>query len=348
MAAVGVIQQIQRPPQPVEIDIQPNAQGQRVSEASRGIFDRMKETAVRIWTATVIGFSAAGDKISFVFFRALEWIHPSLGPKLEVVFLRVTNIWQSIKDAWKAEEIRKQIEDLSVQNHELQARMRDYDQVLMQNGQLTWERNHFQQESHAFLQAKNFAEEALRLAQRQEGNIIAREGALGEQRDIVLLKNERLEQENQVLTRQRDEARQALVPFLEGNQQLQAQLAAAQRQVLDLQQMLPSHQEMNAQFALVADAIGKVPRFGRTGLDGGLETLLPLLNGQIAQAKEKLHLAKATVQPNSPAAIALQSFERIMGVVEAYLGQVTAAMQLHGHYQDPVDRLLFLQPIQAE
>jgi preprotein translocase subunit SecD len=265
-----------------------------------------------------------------------------------VVFLRVTNIWQSIKDAWKAEEIRKQIENLSVQNHELQARTRDYDQVVMQNGQLTQERNHFQQESHALLQAKNFAEEALRLAQHQEGNIIAREGAIGEQRNIVVLKNLRLEEENQNLIRQRDAARQALVPLLEGNQQLQAQLAAAQQQVLDLQQVLPSHQEMNAQFAVVADAIGKVPRFGRTGLDGGLDTLLPLLTGQIAQAKGKLNLAKETVQPNSPAAIALQSFERIMAVVEGYLGQVTAAMQLPRNYQDPVDRLLWLQQIQAE
>ena len=339
MSAVVALQKIHLPPQAVAIDIQPNPQDQRVVEASKGIFETVKATSVRIWEATVIGISAAGDKISFVFFRVLEWIHPSLGPKIEVVFLRITNIWQAIKDAWKAEEIRRQIEDLSVQNLELRQRTRDYDQVLL-------ERNKFQQGNHALLAAKNFAEEALRLAQQQEANIVGRERAVVEYRDIVVLKNQRLEEENLDLIRQRDEARQELLPFLAGNQQLRDELEAAQQQVLDLQQQLPAHQQMQEQFAIVAQAIGKVQRFGRTEIDDGLETLLPLLSGQILQAKEKLNQVRATVAPNSPTAIALQSFERIMGTVETYLGQVTEAMQLHGNYQQPVNRLLYnLQPV---
>lgn len=334
MAAVVALQQIHLPPPAVAIDIQPNPQDQRVVEASKGIFETVKATSVRVWEATVIGISAAGDKISFVFFRVLEWIHPSLGPKIEVVFLRITNIWQAIKDAWKAEETRKQIEDLSVDNLELRQRTRDYDQILL-------ERNQFQQSNHALLAAKNFAEEALRLAQQQEQNIVGREQAVIEYRDIVVLKNQRLEQENLELTRQRDEARQALTPFLEGNQQLRDELAAVQQQVLDLQQQIPAHQEMQQQFAIVAQAIGKVQRIGRTEIDDGLDALLPLLSAQILQAKDKLNQVRATVVPYSPTAIALQSFERIMGTVETYLGQVTAAMQLHGNYHQPVNRLIF-------
>lgn len=358
MAAVGALQQIHVPPQAVAIDV--HLQDQRVAEVSKGIFARAKETAVRIWQATIIGFQVAGDKISFVFFRVLEWIHPSLGPKIENVFLRVTNIWQAIKDAWRQEEVRKQIADLQVQNHELQVRTRDYEQIVFQKGQLTEERDRFQQENQALLHAKNFAEDALRIARQQEQNIIGREQAVVQYRDVVVLKNQQLDQANQQLIRERDEAKQALAVFLAGNQNLLQQLAAAKQQILDLQQLIPDQREMGQQFAVVANALGKVQRYGKTELDDGLEGLLPLLRAQIALAYAKLdeltkhrpnplkpqEMLPPLVEPLSPTGIALGSFRRIMGMVEGYITQVTTVMQLHGNFQQPVNRLLLnLQPI---
>jgi hypothetical protein len=359
MAAVGALQHTQLPPQAVAIDVQPNPQDQRVVEAaSHGFFAGAKETLSRVWSATVIGFQVAGDKISFVFFRILEWIHPSLGPRVEVAFLRITNIWQAIKDAWKAEETRKQMEDLSVQNLELTNRVRDYEQIVIQNGQLTDDRNRLQQDNLNLLQAKNFAEEALRQARQQEQNILGREEAVVQYRDIVVLKNQRLEEEKAQLIRERDEAQQALAPFLAGNQQLREQLAEAQQQIADLQLQIPQQREMQQQFAVVADAIGKVQRIGPGAVDHALDGLLSLLNEHLPKAHEKLDyvllprrnadneiIGPPLVEPTSTAGIALQSFRRIVTSLQDYTGQVALAMQVHGNYQAPVNRLLNLVPL---
>lgn len=360
MAAVGAIQQIQIPLQAVAVDVRP--QDQRVVEASKGIFERAKETAVRIWHATVTAIQVAGDKISFVVFRVLEWVHPALGPKIENVWLRVSNIWEAIKQGWKEEETRKQIENLQVQNHELQVKTRDYDEIVFQNRQLTGERDRLQQDHQALFLAKNFAEEALRIAREQAHNIIGREQEVVQYRDIVVLKNQQLEQANQQLeqanqelVREKNEATQALARFLAENRNLLQQLAAAQQELLDVQQLLPNQREMNEKFALVADAVQRVPQLGQTELNDLLEELLPLLRGQMAQANARLdtltqprqnplnpdEMLPPLVEPFSPTAIVLGSFRRIMQTIDEHIARIPNAMRLHGQFQHPVHQLLW-------
>lgn len=342
MAAVGALQNV--PLQPVAIEVQPNPQDQRVEEATRSIFDRAKETVSRAWSATVIGFHTAFDKVSFVFFRVLEWVHPSLGPKIENVFLRVGNIWQSIKEAWRQEEIRKEMDHLKVQNHELQVKTRDYDRFVEQNGQLTVERDKLARENRELLQAKSFAEEFIRGAAQQEQNLLRREGVVVQYRDVVVLKNQQLQQENAQLIQERDQARQAMALHQAANQDLQARLLQAQQQAADLQLQMPNYQALRDQLELIGKAAQQVHRFGQKNeLDDGIEGLLPLMRQQIELAKEKLTQAKQGIPAHSPAAIALQSFERIMNEVVGYLDRVPQALQLHANWQQPVDRLFLLQ-----
>jgi len=349
MAVIGALQHKPIPAQAVAIELQPNQQDQRVADATKGVFQRVKETATRVWNATVIGFQVAGDKISFVAFRVLEWIHPTLGPRIENAWLRVTNIWQAVRDAWKQEEVRKEMDHLRLQNHELQVKTRDYDQIVERNGVLIQERDRMQIDSQGLIQAKNFAEESLRLAYQQEHNIVGREEAVVQYRNVVVLKNKELEAANHQLKRERDEAKQALDKFLAGNQDLQQQLIQAQQQIADLSVLLPQNLEMRAQLALVVQSIHEVPRFGqKTELDLRLEGLLPKLQGQLDLAFQRLEAAKQALPIGGQAAAAVSSLQRVLTGINGFINEVPQAFARHANWEEPVNRILLFQQRQVK
>ena len=100
-----------------------NAERARSTEGTKGVCRRIQEAACWVWEASKIGFQTTWDKASFVFFRVFEWVHPMLGPRLENVFLRVSNIWTSIRTAWKEKAVQEEIDALRLENQGLRLRV---------------------------------------------------------------------------------------------------------------------------------------------------------------------------------------------------------------------------------
>ena len=88
---------------------QTGPQDQKVQEVAKTLWQRTKDAAAWTWNAIVVGVKAAGEKISFVAFRILNWIHPSIGPQIEIFYLRVMGIIDSVRNGWKQEEMKQQV-----------------------------------------------------------------------------------------------------------------------------------------------------------------------------------------------------------------------------------------------
>lgn len=330
--------------QPQELGIPANPQDQLVNDASQGVFGRAQEFAGRAWGFVTIGFNAAFDKVTFLFFRVFNFIFPSLGPTVENAFLRVCNIWQSIKDAWHQEEIRKEMDQLRIQNHEMQVKTRDYDYLVEKNGQLTEERNRLEMNHRELVHAKDLAEKLIRIAVEQEANLVGREQHADRYRNIVVLKNQELEQTVVRIKQERDLAQRNYSQTLRNNQDLQLKLAQAQQAVHDLQVQMPNHQALLNRLDQLAKSAQSIPQTGRrTELDDGLANLLPLLLEQIDEAQNHLDQAKdALPQGSNAAKVALQSFERILGEIKDYLERIPQTLKLHANWNQSVHNLMFL------
>jgi myosin heavy subunit len=319
-----------RPVAEVAADVRPNSQEQRVD----GIFQSMKEMLGNLWRTISLGVQTAGDKISFVTFRALEWINPTLALRAENAFLRIKGIWQGIQDAWTQEEVQNSIEELKVNQYELHLKVQDYDQLVQ-------ERDRLKQQNQQLIQDKN-------LTQAQNQAVHEREQAVVGIRDILTQRNEQLTQQNAQLLREKTEAQQALAQLQAQQQELALKLADAEQQAADLQLATPNQQAIKDQLAVIAKTCQQMPKIGHTTqLDQGLEALLPLLSKQIEDAKTSLAQAKESLTEDQPAFISLLSFERLLGVLTNSLNGIPQILALHRNWQQPVNELLYQPVVEA-
>ncbi|MES2273094.1 MAG: hypothetical protein V4487_02755 [Chlamydiota bacterium] len=164
----------------------------RVTKAAGSIFAQAKETIARVWDVTVRTFQAAGDSISFIFFRILEVVRPVLGPKVEVIWVRITNVWQRMKANWQQQEMIRENEALKNQNQDLQGRFqhlaRNQANLAAQNAQILQANAHLAQHQA----------EALYFKHENQILIQSQELLLREKRGIEQLHNEVIE-ENELL-----------------------------------------------------------------------------------------------------------------------------------------------------
>jgi hypothetical protein len=87
----------------------------RFAGSVRSAFTYLQEFFSRVWGAILIGVTDAGSAINFTFFRIVTWWSPEMGPRLEVVYLRVANFFKGVQDAWnegKAQKEKQQLEDI--------------------------------------------------------------------------------------------------------------------------------------------------------------------------------------------------------------------------------------------
>lgn len=334
--------------------VQSNPQDLRVTQVSKPIFQRVKETLSSAWSATVIGVKAAGDKISFVFFRVLEWIHPSLGPKVENVFLRIGNVFRSIKGAWRQEEIRKEMEHLRVENHDFRAQVQRLSGTAEQNERLKLDLSQLQGENGLIRQTYSFLEQEkagqdqrYQAILRQQDHIRDRESAVVRQRDMIVGQNAQLQKEKEELTVQRTKAVQALTLALAMSGSTWQQLDAAQQEVADLRRQMESNRAMTELLDPIVRACDQVRQVGqKTEIDDNLEKLIPFLLQQIRDTRTRLSTAKETLllaHPHSSAQVPLQSLERILAAVVESLEKIPQALKLHAHWQESVGQLLGTQ-----
>jgi len=316
----------------VEIPLSSNLQDARVNETVKPVFQRLKEFLSRVWSSVCIGFDAAFQKGAFVLLQVLNYVHPSLGPKIENVFLRVCEVVRAVKDAWRQEETRKHIQALETQNRDLQVRVQllngfkdQHDQLMLENGQLRTQYNQLE-EAHRHLQQSAQADHLLGSSTAQ------REQAVATQRDLLTARNARLEQERQTLSQERDRAIQSLREKEQELAQLQQKMARMDIQIKQAEQIQKTLAELSRANA--------APSGQKTGLDHAFETLIPPLIAQMEEALNRLQIAKQNLPPEHSAVIPLQTFERILPQLIGDLNKVLCTLPLHSSWKNPINRLL--------
>lgn len=331
MAAIGRVQA--QPAQNIAFAV---PQDTRVNEAAQGTFQRTKQTLIRAWHATVTGIKIAGGKISFVFFRALEWVNPQWSLRAEVIFLRISSVFQGIKDAWRQQEIQKEIDGLKKQNIDLQQKVHQLDRVTEKNTYLEQTKRVDDQRIHALVQQQE------QMVQREEAVVRDRDLVLQE-KDLYVVKTKQLQKENEELVQQRNAALAALTVALAGKNQLQQQFNQLQEELTAAQQELALKQntrELNDHVAHIATLCKMLPRGPLTSLDRDLEQMLPLLRQQMDTARESLTRAKQNLPEESSAHAPLQSLDRILNQLIHCLERVPQTFQLHSNWKQPINVLL--------
>lgn len=97
----------------------------RPAYAQEGTLSHLQERCSSAWRTAKSTMTDTMNMIGFFAFRVLQMISPSLGPTIEVVYLRICNVWTAIKAAWREEEIAKRLQQLEAENARLKGEIAD-------------------------------------------------------------------------------------------------------------------------------------------------------------------------------------------------------------------------------
>lgn len=315
----------------------------RVQEATQTIFERAKEIAQRIWTAVVTGVIKAGGAVSFVFFRTLDWVSPSMGLKAEVVYLRVGNLFQSIRDAWNEEERRNELETLRVQNREIREQLVGHTELVLEVNRLRDEKGLLTQQKETLEQNSRLLEErVVILTQTQEQTMGMHRASLNDrasilqERDLLLRQNESLKTENRLLQTENQSQQQTLVELTAQMADLTLQL----EQAILRKRAAEGGQAIETQLAKICHSLEDFNFGQKSSLDDDLEQILPPLFNQFQIAQEALHRTKSQFDPQSAPHRSLMSLERVLGEITQSCARIPATLKLHTQWNQPVTYLL--------
>lgn len=83
----------------------------------------IQDHAVWIFHATWQNGKTLGGTISFIFFRVVSFFTPMVGLQLEVVWVRIANIWEKVKGQWREHCLHGTVDHLSNENYTLRGRL---------------------------------------------------------------------------------------------------------------------------------------------------------------------------------------------------------------------------------
>ncbi len=309
-------------------------QPDRVPQASKPVFDRAKEFCSRAWSATVTGVKKGSDAISLLFFRILNWVHPSLGAKAEIIFLRVSNIWASIKEAWRQQEIRKKINDLTTENRALHATVQQLSTVSEENNKLRLENSRLA----PFEQLAATHEKLAQSLTRNQTNITDREAAVVRQRDLIIQQNEALKKELDALTTQRNTSASAMALTLVRDTALQTECARLQQELTVLRSQMQNSRELDQRLGSIAAGCAQLPQRSpqqQTALDHEIRELIPVLRQRIAGAREQFRHCQSHFPGDASAQIPFRTLDDVLEQLDEYLERVQQALHLHSLFPRP-------------
>lgn len=311
-------------------------ENQRISRAaSKSFFHQTKRSVTRSWNAVVISVQTAADKVSFVAFLVIDLVYPYIGPRIQIIYLRLTGIYHSIKNALDQEKIRKELEVLKISHYEMSHHVQDHDQLQQRYRELFNAHEQLKQEQQELAETNQFHEKILSTAYSQETEAAQR-------RKELLEENQKIKQEKTQLIESLAHSQQELLQSLKANQELQQQLLQTQQKSTDLETQITLNATLSKTLSRIATACQQAPT-QQTELDQGLEELLPLLLTQIEAAQQKLTLAKQNLPPHSSAKVPIQSFERILSTIVEYLNRIPQSLRLHNDWNQIIERLLKAQ-----
>lgn len=303
-----------------------------VTEATKGIFARTKETIVRYWNAFVSGFYATSSTIAIVCFNTINFFSPTLGHYVETTALRLQNIWQSMQEAWRREEVEQEMDQLRFDKANLLTQVRDLRHHARDNQRLTARCTQLEGEKEHLLNQVQGAEERHQLMGEREQAAVRYSHLLEGQ-------NQALTEENEQLKESLEEVEQSVQPLRDENESLKDRLEQALREVADMRVQMQPIQDLYSQISGVVEQCKTQVRVGhRTQLDGELDGIVPLLLTQIDQAKEML-TNSMTHMPESGKR-ATQSAIRILDEIHRSMTNIPQIFRVHTACRDEVGRLL--------
>lgn len=331
MASVSFVQQ----PPVLGALVSQAAKPNRATEQVKSLVERVKEFLARVWRAVITGIQTGAGAVSFVFFRALDWIHPTMGPRIEVAFLRVCNIWQGIKDAWNEEDSHKEMNRLRTENQHLHNAAQQSSATHQENIFLRSEVERLKPLEQLALTHEKHATSLL----KQQSNLAESEKAVVDQLKHVS------EERDHFLT-QRDALSKLCEVTLRKYQELQATSAQLAQEVPILKGQIEDKKKLQQRLDKIAQACDTVSTRAagqKSAIDDEIEQLLPLLLKQIETARTQLTAAKKSLPPHSSAEVAISSLERILlGVVES-LERIPQVFKLHANWQTSINEIMAAQ-----
>jgi len=87
----------------------------KVSTLVIGIFQKIEHVLFKVWVVSVTVISKSWDAVTFLFFRVLDLVHPSLSPRVEGIYLRVSGLYERFRNHWAESSLQELNQDLSSQ-----------------------------------------------------------------------------------------------------------------------------------------------------------------------------------------------------------------------------------------
>lgn len=353
MAAISAVQVA---PRNVAIRVASDPQiNPGVTEATKSVFQQVKQKAIWVWKITVLTFEVGGTKVAFVFFRVIGIVSPNFALRLENGYLYVCDLIQSVKNARREREIREEIDLLRVQNRDLTANLQALRLVGAENAQMVREREHLRRENQFLTErqrvvegVKDVLEERVQALEQQQRQIVDREavivrdrGALVEERNLLVQRNEALLQENGLLQGARNRAQEELHRVQQENEtlrgQVEGELPVLRSELVGAKQRA----QLTQQLVLIEQAAQQMQTrsdWQKTQLDDGLERILPLLVQQVKDARQSLQIIQPQVKMSTALQEGLRGVDGALDEISQLLEQVPKVLSLHSLWQNPLVR----------
>jgi myosin heavy subunit len=282
---------------------------------AKGILQRAKDGATKVWEVTVLTFQVAGGHIAFFAVRVLGFFSSKWALRLENGFLHIRDIWRTVTNRRREQQIQRELADLRVQVAALPA-------LQSANEELTRQSAFFQQQHHHANERTNAA--------GGDRALLVRE------RDLLAAQNARLTAQNTTLTTERDTAQAAQRTAEAAQEPLRIEVGQLQRQVALLRDQLAgmdTHRELGAGYqAIVAEweELKKRPNKDKTYLNNLLEKILPPLLREIKKARTHLLSSKEGLEGEAAKAT-IDDLHDLTGQVLQNLEPVLPLLTQHQH-----------------
>jgi hypothetical protein len=322
-------------PHHAAVDVKPASQ---LTPTTKPIFQTLKDSIHSVWRWTTTIVRTVGDKISFVFFGVIECVFPSLGPKIHNLFLYARLSVQAIWNARTIETLRAENELLRGKAQFFTTTRDENERLALEIGQVRTESKLIKQVNQQLTDENQTAKQRLQGLEVLQPNILSRENAVVQDRDIMVQKNAQLQKQNVVLAAERDALLQNLRALQIENPKLMQELKRVQQEVLDLQFQMQQNAEIGPILERVEQPEDQLSPAEKTGIDDDREKLLPLLLRQIEGLRTRLQAEGPNLPPHT-----LLSSGRILDELVALISRITEALYRHSNWNNKVNQVANLQ-----
>lgn len=207
---------------------------ENVTQATKGVFESIKEWVVFFWTALVTWIKNTWNATTFLFFRVVGWISPEWSAKIETWCLYGVNFWQSYTAQSREAALQAEIDGLRGTRDAVENAARETagerDQLRVENRRLRNENERFA------LDCTHLRETNSRLGEAQV--------RLTNERDAARRDLQAVQTDQELVRMQVDQIRDRIAPLEDQVQHLRTERDALRNRVALMQQPVGGQQTL--------------------------------------------------------------------------------------------------------